>query len=71
MSRWKTLLGLPETQGTYGFLLVLTIDALGAGMYLPTLYPLLSSHDWLFSADHWLDSDYRYDLYASSDLAYR
>ena len=35
MSQWKTQLGLPETQGTYGFLLVLIIDALGAGMYLP------------------------------------
>lgn len=35
MSHWKTLLGFPETQGTYGFLLVLTIDALGSGMYLP------------------------------------
>jgi len=35
MSQWKTLLGFPETQGTYGFLLVLIIDALGSGMYLP------------------------------------
>ena len=35
MSQWKTHLGFPETQGTYGFLLVLTIDALGSGVYLP------------------------------------
>ena len=35
MSQWKTHLGFPETQGTYGVLLVLTIDALGSGVYLP------------------------------------
>ncbi|WP_338257215.1 MFS transporter [Dictyobacter halimunensis] len=35
MDRWKTRLGIPETQGTYGFLLVLIIEALGSGMYLP------------------------------------
>jgi MFS family permease len=35
MSQWKTLLGLPETRGTYRFLLVLIIDALGSGVYLP------------------------------------
>ena len=35
MSQWKKHLGFPETQGTYGFLLVLTIDALGSGVYLP------------------------------------
>jgi MFS family permease len=35
MSQWKTHLGFPETQGTYGFLLVLIIDALGSGLYLP------------------------------------
>lgn len=35
MSQWKTLLGFPDTQGTHGFLLVLIIDALGSGMYLP------------------------------------
>jgi MFS family permease len=35
MSQWKTLLGFPQTQGTYGFLLVLIIDALGSGIYLP------------------------------------
>jgi MFS family permease len=35
MSNWKTHLGFPQTQGTYGFLLVLIIDALGAGVYLP------------------------------------
>jgi len=35
MSQWKTHLGLPETQGTYGFLLVLSIDALGSGVYVP------------------------------------
>jgi MFS family permease len=35
MSYWKTHLGFPETQGTYGFLLVLIIDALGSALYLP------------------------------------
>ncbi len=35
MSYWKTHLGFPETQGMYGFLLVLTIDALGSALYLP------------------------------------
>jgi MFS family permease len=35
MSHWKALLGFPETQGTYGFLLVLIIDALGSGIYIP------------------------------------
>jgi MFS family permease len=35
MSHLKTLLGFPETQGTYGFLLVLIIDALGSGIYIP------------------------------------
>ncbi|GCE06867.1 MFS transporter [Dictyobacter aurantiacus] len=35
MDRWKTRFGFPETQGAHGFLLVLIIDALGSGMYLP------------------------------------
>jgi MFS family permease len=35
MSDWKTHLGFPQTHGTYRFLLVLIIDALGSGMYLP------------------------------------
>ncbi len=35
MRRWKTQLGFPEMQGTYGFLLVLIIDACGSGLFLP------------------------------------
>ncbi len=35
MSRWKTSLGLPEIRGTYGFLLVLIIDAFGSGLFIP------------------------------------
>ncbi|QBD76910.1 MFS transporter [Ktedonosporobacter rubrisoli] len=36
MKQWKTQLGLPQTtQGTNGFLLVLIIDALGSGLFLP------------------------------------
>jgi len=35
MSDWKTRLGFPQTRGTYRFLLVLVIDALGSGVYLP------------------------------------
>lgn len=35
MSNWKTRLGFPQTQGTSRFLLVLVIDALGSGVYLP------------------------------------
>lgn len=35
MSKWKTHLGFPETQGTYGFLLVWIIDAFGSGLFVP------------------------------------
>lgn len=35
MTQWRTLLGFPETRGMSRFLLVLIIDALGSGMYLP------------------------------------
>jgi MFS family permease len=35
MSKWKTHFGFPETQGTYGFLLVLIIDAFGSGLFIP------------------------------------
>jgi MFS family permease len=35
MSDWKTRLGFPQIRGTYRFLLVLVIDALGSGVYLP------------------------------------
>lgn len=36
MSQWKARLGFPQaTQGTYGFLLVLVIDALGSGLFIP------------------------------------
>lgn len=35
MSKWKDHLGFPETQGRYGFLLVLIIDAFGSGLFLP------------------------------------
>jgi MFS family permease len=35
MSKWKAHFGFPETQGTYGFLLVLIIDAFGSGLFLP------------------------------------
>lgn len=35
MYKWKDHLGFPETQGRHGFLLVLIIDAFGAGLFLP------------------------------------
>jgi MFS family permease len=35
MNKWQELLGFPETQGRYGFLLVLIIDAFGSGLFLP------------------------------------
>lgn len=35
MSKWKALLGFPETRGTTSFLLVLVIDALGSGLFVP------------------------------------
>lgn len=35
MYKWKDRLGFPETQGRYGFLLVLIIDAFGAGLFIP------------------------------------
>jgi MFS family permease len=35
MSKWKAHFGFPETQGTYGFLLVWIIDAFGAGLFVP------------------------------------
>jgi MFS family permease len=35
MRQWKTRLGFPETQGTYGFIIVLIIDAFGSGLFIP------------------------------------
>ncbi|GHO46567.1 MFS transporter [Ktedonospora formicarum] len=35
MSKWKDHFGFPETRGKYGFLLVLIVDAFGAGLFLP------------------------------------
>ncbi len=35
MGKWKSYFGFPQTQGTYGFLFVLIIDAFGSGLFLP------------------------------------
>jgi MFS family permease len=35
MGQWKTRLGFPETRGTYGFIVVLIIDAFGSGLFIP------------------------------------
>lgn len=35
MRKWKTQMGLPETQGTYGFLLVWIIESFGSGLFVP------------------------------------
>lgn len=35
MSKWRTWLGFPEMRGNSGFLLILIIDALGSGLFVP------------------------------------